>query len=586
MASYRPSSESTEVVRIGKVSIAADTVAGTAYVNKITHPPSTIPADFAGTPDNSDANVVLIEVKGEVNLPPILTLPTSATATATTNPSSMLFVQTSGLYASTYVFLKDTNNTWVQPMSQAVAVGTYPAINQLCPPTVNNSGYNFKNMQKDISQFRTTYGSDTYYLNATDFNNQGTVTTAKFRPNIFTGISAATYAKDFTPQSKKSLLDAINAAIKHQVKYTGKNGEYDMCDHLTFKKLEDMPSEYLVQIWTPDDSANVVLLPFSQALYQSSGMPNTASDVLVMSSKAATRPAKEGAFVVQQQIGPIADWCTPDYAEFSQASLPSGLSVSLMRCPNGGTTGPVFAPLFNNGGSNSNSYANSGETKWNNLDWSYTLFEGLTVPSTTGTTLSSVPYITVKSFKGFEASPFPHSSLLPFQRSLPMPDPKAIQMAVGIMHARPDSLPASANDFGMIGSLVTNLLPKAVEWIKDLFGPKAPAPHPNTVYSYSQPPVYPGTYNSPIKQTKRAYTAAKAPVVKAEHAMSRQIAQLSKQVAAMRSPASTLPTYTNGPLLTNARRPTLRKATVAVAPKVKFQKATVSRPRRSKSAGK
>jgi hypothetical protein len=50
-----------------------------------------------------------------------------------------------------------------------------------------------------------------------------------------------------------------------------------------------------------------------------------------------------------------------------------------------------------------------------------------------------------------------------------MPDGEALSMASAIFHARPDSLPASANDFGTIASVLTSVLPEAWKLVKGLF---------------------------------------------------------------------------------------------------------------------
>lgn len=551
------SSEVKQIMRVGPVVIEADTTAGAAYVKKLTHPPTIIPAGYIGTPDNSAANVITVEVKGESNHPPIITLPTSATTTSTINPSSMLFVQTSGLYASTYVFHLVNSNEWVQPQNQNVVVGSYPNIRQVATTSANCSGYNFNQFTTDISQFRTVYGSNTYYLNATDFNNQGTVTTANFRPNLntFDTLSFLDYANSLNNSARTSLLDAVNKSLKSQSSVDG----FVMVGSKkvpasNFDKFEDIPAAFVFQVWTPSNNSSSALLPNSATMYFSVGaLPHTASDLLTLSSKSATRPAKDGAFVVQQNMGPISEWQTSPPTNDTNNVFPYSLTISLMRCHNTGSA-TTFVPLYSQEATSNLTSPFTGETKWNNLDWSYTLFEGLTIPSVTGTTLSSVPYITVKTFKGFEASPMMGSNLLAFQHSLPLPDPKAIQMVVGIMHARPDSLPASANDLGTIAATALQFLPKAVDWLKDLFGNKenkAKAMAKATDFVKGKPKA---------KPTKQPKTAAVAKVVKKEdNKLGQQIAKLTKQVASMASkpPSSTLPSYTSSDL--SKKRPRSKK---------------------------
>jgi len=528
---------SLEILKTPTHVVNAATVAGAAYVKKITHPPSMIPTDYAGTPDNSDANVVTIEVKAESNFPPILTLGITATTTATTNPSSMMFVQTSGLYGSTYVFLLDPNGRWVQPINQVGTV-TQPTVTQVCHPAVTTSGYNFNQFTSDVSSFRAVYGSNTYYLNATDFNNQGTVTTAKFRPSLSTATSESfrVMVNTMTPTEAASFLRAINISVRAMLNgkpskqiLTGDDYMYELRE---FKDVKDIPpSLFLIQYWNAPPDSVAAALPFNTNMSELVNvMPTDASGVLVMSSKGATRPAKDGAFVVQQQIGPVSGWTDVTTTVGAQPVFPTGLPISLIRCNTGIVGGSTFATLFSHQNTGNSGTPYSGETPWNNLDWTFTLFEGLTVPSTVGTTLTSVPYITVKSFKGFEASPYPFSSLLPFQHLLPMPDPAAIQMAVGIMHARPDSLPASANDLASIAATAVKFIPTAVSWLKDLFG-------------------------SPKKKSEAMDKANKFVGVKKEdkkieskeNGLSRQVANLTKLVSSMSASrnTTTLPSYNN-----------------------------------------
>lgn len=467
----------TKVGAVNGVSVHAGTVPGAAYVNKVTHPPSPMSSDYQGRPDCSAPNVVLMELKSEVNIPPILTFPTSASAVKTVNPSSLLFVQTSGAVVMNYIFmwLADSASSvsgWVQPQGQTAVATTQPAVTQNAPCSANSSGYNFNSWQTDIASHRKTYKSSTYYLNATNFNNQGIVTSAKFKPDIVSGSSLLTLFEQHKGDraSASSLLSAVKAACRDR----GLSFKFNESDFVIVDKDGvSIPGEQMAyQIWEYGnfDTNRGDALPFSNQIYYNTLFPATSSDLLVSSPKAATRPAREGAFVVQQQEDEVIPWVSNYTTSATTPATPTGLNLSFIRYLRGQTA--VYIPLYNrqiNGAAFSPATA---EVPWSSLDWSFTLFEGLTVPTTVGTSLTSVPYVTAKSFLGLELQPRSSSSLVTFQRTLPLPDADAIRMAIGIMHARPDSLPAAANDLGSIAMTAMRYIPTAVEWLKNIFGGK------------------------------------------------------------------------------------------------------------------
>lgn len=561
--------QSKSIGTIQGMKIEAGTPAGAAYVSKVTHPPSALPSDYQGRPDCSQSNVVLMEVKSEMNISPVLTLPTSSQNVATVNPSSILFVQTSGMYTSNYVFYITPTNvspaSVVQPCSQT-STGSQPAINQINPPATINQGYQFSNFAKDVACFRTTYKSSTYYLNATNFNNQGTVTTAKFKPSIIHSNTATQYMKTHHHEnpklksqqhinlSNRNFINAIKLAIgsnqpdPKQPRSRNNDDGYDVINEVHTDKddLKDYPFSYAIQIWdwgfrgSTDQFTGTV--NNSTNIYANTFLPSNASEILVMSPKACTRPAKEGAFVVQQQIGEIMEWTEVTESVTTGLADPPGLQLCLVRIYSPENSAFFYQPLYSTNNSTVSHNLRACDTPWNNLDWSFTLFEGLTTPSVVSPTMSGVPYITVKTFAGMEMQVNPNSSLVSFQRTLPLPDHDAIAMAVGIMHARPDSLPASANDLGSIAMTAIKYLPTAVSWLKDLFGS---AKQKQAAVSKAVNFVRP-------KPKRRTNRKPKGKIVKLEKQELKQVASLNKKMNKLainvkrnEAPASTLPTYQN-----------------------------------------
>lgn len=565
---------SKSIGTIQGMKIEAGTPAGAAYVSKVTHPPTAMPSDYQGRPDCSQSNVVLMEVKSEMNISPILTLPVNSNSTQTLNPSSILFVQSSGMYVSNYVFYISPTTlsprSAVQPCSQQ-STGNQPAIAQANPPATLNQGYQFGNFARDVACFRSTYKSTTYYLNATNFNNQGTVTTAKFKPSIIHSNNATQYMrlhhhenpKLKTPHnisvSNRNLINALKLAVganqpdskQDKIKFRHNKQDddgYDVVDESRSndkENLNDYPFSYAFQIWDwgfrsgQDDFS--ALLNNSSNIYANTFLPSNASEILVMSPKACTRPAKEGAFVVQQQIGEIMEWTEVSESVTTGIADPPGLQLCLVRIYAPEQQIFYYQPLYATNNSNVQHALRACDTPWNNLDWSFTLFEGLTTPSNLSPTMSGVPYITLKTFAGMEMQVNPNSSLVSFQRTLPLPDHDAIAMAVGIMHARPDSLPAAANDLGTIAMTAIKYLPTAVTWLKDLFGSaKQKQVAINKATNFVRP------------KPKRRNRKPKQKIVKLEKQEIKQVSALNKKMNKLainvkrnEAPATTLPTYQN-----------------------------------------
>lgn len=561
--------DNTVVGSINNTPIRAKTAAGAAYVRKACHPPSPLDSAYEGRPDCSAPNVVMMELKSEANFAPILTLAKSATIATTINPSSMLFLQPPGAYVGNYVFMLTNDWTgpvttgWVQPVNTAAATGV-PAINQFNPPANLMNGYNFDNWTLDVARHRVTYKSSTYYLNATDFNNQGTVTTAKIRPNTAFTATTATLLKEHQddPVSTKNLksvikglVDSHNINTKGNERFRTSEDGYDILDSVGAPM-----TNFLFQILEfGPNSGNINSQNIQGLSVLTSCLPTTASELLVQSPKSVTRPAKEGAFVVLQQAEPTLSWIdTQDnvIASAGTGASQSGLPRTLIRVRT--YSGNVWAWQYgylHAGRITDQVYAtmNAIDTIWDGLDWSLTLFEGLTVPTTTGTTLSSVPYITVKTIVGIELVPQLKSSLQCFSRTLPMPDQDAIDMMVGIMHARSDSLPASANDLGSIAKVAIRYLPDAIDWLKNLFGSKKE----QTRAIEAMKPTH-----KTVKTTKSATATAIKPQPQKkslEHKMLNDIAAKMDKLMVRTKLPSKLPSYSNSTSF--SAKKTMKKST-------------------------
>jgi hypothetical protein len=394
----------------------------------------------------------------------------------------------SGGYVSNYVFYW-TGTGWVHQSNQVGTGGTRPALTANTPATTT-SGYNFANFHDDMSSYRTVYKSSTFYLNATAFNNQGTVTTAKFKPDVILGQTG--YLRErMDEKSRRNFNMRLKALLADSPQLAELEDEFEVLDskgkplpkneEAFWQKFEAATHNYDIQMvdFGQVGSAvfDTVLNPGSPTIF-AGGLPQSPAAVLVSSPKGAMREARDGAFVVSQPVDPVQMWTTLDPpGANSVLASPDNLTYSVMRIR---TSGGFYDYVFLNNGSApfnpSGSTVPAGDLTWNNLDWHFTMFDGLSQPTfnTEGIPINA-PYITDKTYVGIEGNARPEGSLTSFQKLLPLPDPEALQMAVGIFHARPDSLPAAANDFGALASVAAKFLPTAITWLKGIFGKKSPA---------------------------------------------------------------------------------------------------------------
>jgi hypothetical protein len=582
-------SNNTTVLTAPGLTVLAKTPGGAAFVKKVTHPPTTIPNDYCGVPDSSAPNVVLMETKGESNFPPILSFPSSKTAAIVVNSDKMMFLSPSGGKVASYCFIWNPapptgyQAGWVQPINYAAnGAGDFPKVSNICPAAALNSGYNWANWLVDVSQNRTTYKSETYYLNATNFNNQGTVTTCKFKPNV-------TYASSFTTLFVKHEGDKLSDRnldqflSRHVHKTASKNVKFDDDDGYDVitpaSKVSGYTSNYAIQVLEIDSpNANIGNLFGSPQYTFNQVLPDTASDVLTMSSKAVTRPASEGNFCVHQPVNPFYEWISSSTASDKIAPAKNGPVISILRTKVGTTY--YYVPLYSDStvvdNSNPGSVGYTTDTPWNNLDWTITLFDGLTTPPTVGTTLTSVPYITVKSFNGHELQPQFYGSIRPFSRLLPPPDRDALDIATTIFHGREDGLPASANDLGTIASVALKYLPTAVGFLKNLFGGSA---RQEKAMKQAREFVSPKSNNKGGNRSR-------------SQSMSRQISSLTNAVSKMamtREPASRLPNYGNSSQVgfnPNMPKPKPLMSIKTKAPKARSRSRSASRSRTNSKSRK
>lgn len=482
-------SDDRTVFKMANESIKCKTVYGAEYVKKVTHPPAD--ARFEGTPSKASPNVSIFEIAAESNVPVTFQYNSGNIQTPviqTINATAVLFLTPSGGKVGSYVFYKVGQGNWVQQSALNFPIGTSPA----GMAAVTNDAYDWANQYyTDFACTRQAYKSTTFYLNATKNNNQGTVTTAKFKPDIltgYTGLGLTGYSKSAGHTATHNLT--IDDLIQHYQdqgpshKATVSSLRKIKGEHLNQHKSSNSPIDddgYEVlsnqNIKAPTTNFRIQVLNFGTVpgtvgtlggnITIQNVLPADATTLLNYSRKSASRIAEEGAFVVQADSDDVNLFISTPADDTTQPN--NQLPATLMMFYNAQTNNTQFIRLLSGPASSGVDINNYSDIPWNMSDWSFTLFDGL---STSNSEAWGLPYITVKTITGWEAQPRQKTFAALTQRLLPLPDAEALEMAAGIHLQRPDSLPASANDLGTIASTVLKFLPSAVGWLKDLFGSK------------------------------------------------------------------------------------------------------------------
>jgi hypothetical protein len=474
---------SQTIFRTNGVTVKANTAAGASWVRKVIHPPSPKDPDYHGTPFKGNSSVALLELRGETDFPPAFTYNSGTTVAPvieTLYPSTLLFLSGSGGRVGSYCFMRIAPNTYVQQTDANIPSGTpIPAL-----PAALNAGYDFlSNYNSDFMSHRIGYKSTTYYLNATDFQNQGIVACAKFKPDLINSAISSTsngarnnnYSshqlwRTLSEQQRRAFLAAVpeHHRIKPQ-KQTSRRAieeDFEVLSVADRKEPLSLPvADFQLQLLNFGESnATLGVIP-GGGISIIGLLPDTIADVQMISPTSAMRPAKEGDYVV-------STW-TEDVNLFAQAPRVNHQigTQALTECficwynPTSNTT-LYYNLMGTTATSGINSYC---DTPWTSHDWAYTMFQGLTVPTGTIASTTGLPYISVKTILGLEVQPRISSSMRPFMDQLPFPDDAAIEIASVLIREKPDSLPAAANDLGQIFDSITNYAPKVFDFFKGIF---------------------------------------------------------------------------------------------------------------------
>jgi len=460
--------DGTTVTKIKGTPIEVDTPSGAAWTRKYLHPPCATPAEYAGYPDANNSPSTDAEYKGLLD---VATVFTSGTPPVVQQFDKVLILHTASAIAPVIIFKMDTTGT----------------VAQLGSDVAFNRNINVQDMVAQNSSGRITYKSTTSWLNATAFNNQGNVTSAMFRPNV-----ALYRAGDLFRH-----FDNVKDLRKREVLYrelhnfflrdkpisppnyvnSSSDSDFEVVERLQSVEHIERNARNNLEIANAKIQHAINGLKTSAAIdnfvqiLQVGQIPFSPSQILMMSPNAVADRATQGSFVVQRFSQPEIM-----YKDFGANGI-NGTSVSNLKgmpcyilLLTSGATGQINA--INVTGQPGNTTNILADLPWMDFLWGWTLYEGLSVAQAGSTAISSPPYVSIKTITGFEFQPLPDSMLSPFIRNCAVYDQSALRLATTTNHSIADSLPAAANFWGTLGSMLLKAAPTIIDTVSEIFGNK------------------------------------------------------------------------------------------------------------------
>lgn len=413
-----------------------------SFVRKCLHPPSAVP-NYCGLPTNDARSQVTVEWRG-VGINSTPRVRTSAGAIANLTPAD--------LSTFNYIFLQPSGARVVSiPMIQWANSTDLDLANV---QTVNS--YDFDNFRRDATLYRPAYKSITYHLNATAFNNTGTVVCNQFNPSIL-------FSGTITELAEQNLsLFTTFCHSKHNPSSIPTREDIENWECLPkhcrdeFIRKHNLPANTVVGI---DPNLNIQILNLSTA---STAFPAPSSTQILQNSlRAYGGVAKEGVFSVQRLNTIAPRWLTASRAANS-GNIP-GLYQCYYYVNPVGT--PVLAPFYENAAvaTTSADLKILSDTLWSSdMTWSWVRFDGLAL--NTQSNVSS-QLIIRKYYSGIEVQPTVTSAWSGMLRLAPKPDLKHMQALLDAFYELKDGMPARYNFWG---ELVAGVAPMITGALKDL----------------------------------------------------------------------------------------------------------------------
>lgn len=414
--------------------IKTRTPSGAAWVRKYLHPPIPLPDGYCGIPDYNNSPSATPEYRCVQNLP-------CSVVSSTAPPVTRYFTSQLLLVMPSIV---SPVACWSFNPSESLVGAGYNPNNLIVNPNIN-----VLDLVNNYASWRMAYKSVTTDLNATAFTNQGVVTSALFRPNVF--------------------RSQIGSVIKRY-------GGADSIIHGIFNAFHDKSFHTLTADQKLQKLADGDLLSTTLQVVDLGTIPLNSTQVEMIGPNSVSTKATEGAYMVTPFSQPTTEY----------KSIAPGTNAPLI--------GETFTaePCFNfwverRPGIGAQEYqispfttaepgvipgtlsTNVPDLPWADMMWGWILYEGLSVSATTAAS-NPPPYITVKAISGAEYQPKPGSATAPYSHESAMPDRDALDIAALCAYGRTDALPSRENFLGTLFPLILKAAPAVIGALVSTFG--------------------------------------------------------------------------------------------------------------------
>lgn len=454
-----------EVKRPGyrTVALSALTPQSAAYVRKTLHPPG--PRDgYCGRPTSKFGQAVVFEAKGNSNHTPVF-YDTAGGVPFVSNPDTMLLLNVPGGDVASYVFYRTATGTY----SQQSQIGALAGQVNIQAPASLSEGFSWVTRYPiDVAAHMVDYKSTTIYANTTEFNNQGRIATSTFVGDVVRK-TASTLIAGHNRASRQNFLRASGLPLD-----TIFPSELDDLDftHVQASKTptkDGATADFATEVLWLGSSNGTASAATSNYLIQNV-LPETVAAVSVYSPSATDNLFKDGQFIVTKDATEEQDFC-PRPVNNNATGIPN-LPVKYLGWYNPALNQYFYVALYTRPPLTSAQIpAVSQDIPWTSKTFSWTIIQGLTIPSA-ATATGSLPGINIKTITGYAVVPDLDSSLRVNMQTLAFADYQAIQLLANIQRELPDAQLAAANDFGSVAKTLLSIAPGVIDTISGLFSKK------------------------------------------------------------------------------------------------------------------
>lgn len=443
-----------------------------AFIHKCLHPPSAVPS-FSGLPTNDTRTQVLVQWR---NLQLMVT-----PRIYDFNTSLVRNVTAADLETFNYVILTMNGARVLSVPFVYNVTASGHALTQDLANVDTQTLYEFANWRHDANLYRPVYRSLTTYLNATAFNDTGTVAGNQFNPNILFGGTIVTLAhenyllfKHYVRQlHRRRVIKTYHASHRDYNTHSDRFNAFPKFIRDDIVSSEcftlDTNNNFSSTDFTYDLDPNVTIQIVSFN-HSNEDIPDL-SQILTQSERSYGGRAREGTFTVQRLNTLSPSWLS------SSNTLISGTANGLYQCYLFfiNETGGHLVPLYDNnpvGAFTSPTYLY--DTLWTkDMTWSWTRYEGLSLNAQTSV---NTQLLIKKYYTGFEVQPALQSAWAGMVRLAPKPDIASLQLVMDRFYELKDCMPARYNFLGAaltaIAPTLLSALPGIARSVVNFFKPK------------------------------------------------------------------------------------------------------------------